>query len=75
MRFATLVKRYTLNNCVGGGGVGFHATKSVQYTGAWEWNIAVKDGCDYYGCDCDLTITLLSYNGSLYFYEETGTCL
>ena len=55
---------------------GFHAHLNPDYAeyGVYDWTILVQDDCDYYGCECDLTITLSTYNNHIYFYEQSGSC-
>ena len=55
---------------------GFHAHLNPDYAeyGVYDWTIRVMDECDYYGCLCDLTITLSTYNNQIYRYQESGQC-
>ena len=55
---------------------GFHAHLNPDYAehGVYDWTIRVMDECDYYGCLCDLTITLSTYNDQIFRYQESGQC-
>lgn len=68
-----------LNGAIGvpvGATPGFHTHLNPDYAeyGVYDWTIRVLEDCDYFGCDCDLTITLSTYNNHVYFYEESGSC-